>query len=152
MYIHVHDFIKLYMHVHDFIYLYVHGTCTFMYVNRCMDIVQTRLYSFTLATTLHLPSSLATPVSLSFAQEALFQVLSSLLPVISLFNWQTTQALLAMDKLPESLVYLIHIAATLAAIGCCIVTAAHLEASSPLVLAELVRNGRAWVTSQEQGD
>ncbi len=28
------------------------------------------------------------------------------------------------------------------AIGCCIVTAAHLEAR-PLVLAELVRNGRA---------
>jgi hypothetical protein len=85
MYIHVHDFVKLYMHVHDFIYLYVHGTYTFMYVDRCMDIVKTRLYSFT--TTLHFPSSqfsLATPASLSFAQEPL--LLSSLLPVISLFN------------------------------------------------------------------
>ncbi len=55
MYIHVHDFIRLYMHVHDFIYLYVHGTYMFMYVNRCMDIIQTRLYSF--KTTLHFPSS-----------------------------------------------------------------------------------------------
>ncbi len=69
-----------------------------MYVIRCMDIVQTRLCSVT--TTLHFPSSLsqfslATPwqASLSFAQEPL--LLSSLLPVINLFIWQTTQALLA---------------------------------------------------------
>jgi hypothetical protein len=93
MYIHVHwhDFrvVRLYMHVHDVIYLYVHDTYTSMYVNRCMDIVQTRLYSFT--TTLHFQSSQfslrlasATPASLSFAQEPL--LLSSLLPVISLFN------------------------------------------------------------------
>ncbi len=89
MYIHVHDFVQLYMHVHDFIDLYVHGTYMFMYVNKCMDIVQTPLYSVT--TTLHFPSSLsqfslATPgqVSVSFAQEPL--LLSSLLPVISLFN------------------------------------------------------------------
>jgi hypothetical protein len=53
MYIHVHDFVRLYMHVHDVKYLYVPGTYMSMYVNRCMDIVQTRLYSLT--TTLHFP-------------------------------------------------------------------------------------------------
>ena len=75
----------MYIHVHDLIYLYVHGTYTFMHVNICMDTVQTCLYIFT--TTLHFPScpiSLATPASLSSAQEPL--LLSSLLPVISLFN------------------------------------------------------------------
>ena len=75
----------MYIHVHDVIYLYVSGTYTFMNVNICMDTVQTRLYSFT--TTLHFPScliSLATPASLSSAQEPL--LLSSLLPVISIFN------------------------------------------------------------------
>ncbi len=85
MYIHVHDFVRVYMHIHNVIYLYVHGKYTSMYVNICMDIVQTRLYSFT--TTLHFPSSqfsLATQASLSFAQEPL--LLSSFLPVISLFN------------------------------------------------------------------
>ena len=65
--------------------LYVDGTYTFMNVNICMDIVQTRLYSFT--TTLHFPSgpiSFATPASLqvSSAQAPLLQ--SSLLLVISL--------------------------------------------------------------------
>ncbi len=67
-----------------------------------MDIVQTRLYSFRrnlkFTTTLHhdfraikplaaalaVQPGLATPASLSFAQEPL--PLSSLLPVISLFN------------------------------------------------------------------
>ncbi len=75
----------MYIHVHDFIYLYVHGTYMFMHVKICMDTVQTRLYSF--SATLHFPSgpiSLATPVSLSSSQEQL--LLSSLLPVISLFN------------------------------------------------------------------
>ena len=50
-------------------YLYVHCTYTFMNVNICMDMVQTRMYRFT--TTLHFPSrpiSLATPASLSSAQ------------------------------------------------------------------------------------
>ena len=70
---------------HVIIYLYVHGTHTFMNVNLCMDIIQTRLYKFT--TTLHFPSCpirLVTPASLSSTQEQL--LLSSLLPVISLFN------------------------------------------------------------------
>ncbi len=65
--------------------MYVHSTYTFMNVNICMYIVQTRLYSFT--TTLHFPSgsiSLATPASLSYAQAPHLQ--SSLLPVISLLN------------------------------------------------------------------
>ncbi len=76
MYIHVHELTYLYVHgtytytvVHELIYLYVRGTHTFMNVNIYMDIVQTRLYSFT--TTLHFPSgliSLATPASLSYAQ------------------------------------------------------------------------------------
>ncbi len=88
---------------------------------------------------LHFPSgpiSLATPASLSSAQEPL--LLSSLLPVTSLFNWQTTQLWLATPKLPQPRVYLIHIAATLA-IHSFSVTAAHREAR-PLVLAVLVRN------------
>ena len=67
----------------------------------------------------------------------------------SCLNWQTTQALLATSKLPQPLVYLIHIAAT-PAIRCCSVTGAHWEAR-PLVLTVLVRNGRGWVASQEQG-
>ena len=59
----------------------------FMNVNICMDTLQTRLYKIT--TTLHFPSCrpalrLATPASLSSMQEAL--LLSSLLPVICLFN------------------------------------------------------------------
>ena len=69
----------------ELIYLYVHCTYTFMNVNICVDMVQTRLYSFT--TTLHFPSgpiSLATPASFSTAQEPL--LLSSLLPGTSLFN------------------------------------------------------------------
>jgi hypothetical protein len=76
------------------IYLYVHGTYMCINVNICMDIVKTHLYSFT--NTLHFPSgqiSLATLASLSSAQAPLLQ--SSLLPVISLRKWQTTQALLA---------------------------------------------------------
>ena len=54
-------------------------------VNICMNVVQTRLYSFT--TTLHFPSgqiSLAMQASLSSVQALLLQ--SSLLPVISLLN------------------------------------------------------------------
>ncbi len=101
--------------------------------------VQTRMYSFT--STLHFPSgqiSLATQASLSSAQAPFLQ--SCLLPVIRLLNGQTTQAWLATSKLPQPLVYLIHIAST-PAIRCCSVTAAHWEAR-PLVLAVLVRNGR----------
>jgi hypothetical protein len=44
-------------------YLCLHGTYTFMNVKICMDVAQTRLYSFT--TTLHF---IATPASLSSAQ------------------------------------------------------------------------------------
>ncbi len=82
---------RLYIHVHAIIHLYVHGTHTgtFMNVNLCMDIIQTRLYKFT--TTLHFPSlacqirlATVTLASLSSTQEPL--LLSSLLPVISLFN------------------------------------------------------------------
>ena len=104
-----------------------------------MYTAHTRLCSFT--TTLHFPSgpiSLATPASLSTELEPLR--LSSLLPGTCLFNPQTTQAWLASPKLPQPLVHLIHIAATLA-ICCCSVTAAHWEAR-PLVLAVLVKNGR----------
>ncbi len=130
-------------------YASVHGADRFMTVNTCMYIVQTRLYSFT--TTLHFPSgpiSLATPASLSSAQAPFLQ--SCLLPVFRLLNWQTTKVWLATSKLPQPRVYLIHIAST-PATRCCSVTAAHWEAR-PLVLAVLVRNGRGWVTSQEQGD
>ncbi len=70
----------MYKHVYDRIYLYVYGTYTFMTVNLCMNIGQTRLYSFT--TTLHFPSgpiSLATPARLSSVQAQILQ--SSLLPV-----------------------------------------------------------------------
>ncbi len=109
-----------------------------------MYIVHTRLYSFT--TTLHFPSgqiSLATLASLSSVQAPLLH--SSLLPVISLFNGQTTQgqARLATSKLPvpQPQVYLIHIAAT-PAIRCCSITGAS-RAARPLVtvLVVLVRNG-----------
>jgi hypothetical protein len=84
-------------------------------VNICLDTVQTRLYMFTTTVTLHFPSSpisLATPAaSLSSAQEQL--LLSSCLLGTSLFNWQTTQALLDTSKLPQPQVHqgLIHIAA-----------------------------------------
>jgi hypothetical protein len=114
------------LHVHEFISLYVHCTYTCIDVNKCLDTVQTRLYSFT--TTIYFPSgpiSLATPASLSSAQAPLLQ--SSLLPVISLLNWQTTQARLATSKLLQPRVYLVHIAAT-PAIRCCSVTGAHWEA------------------------
>ena len=68
--VHTHSCINIfvctwYIHVHELIYLYVDGTYTFMNVNICMHIVQTRLYSFT--TTLHFPSGpicFATQVSL----------------------------------------------------------------------------------------
>jgi hypothetical protein len=123
----------MYIQVHAFLYLYV--CCTYIYidVDTCLDTVHTLLCSFT--PTLHFPSgqisciiSLATQASLSSEQEQL--LLSSLLPGTSLFNEQTTQAQLAMPKLPQPLVHLIHIAA---ANHCCSVTAAHLEAR-PLVL------------------
>jgi hypothetical protein len=117
-------------------------------VDICLDTVQTRLCRFT--TTLYFPSSpisLATPASLCSAQEPL--LLSSLLLGTSLFNRQTTQALLAMPKLPQPWVHLILIAA-MPAISCCSVTASHWEAR-PLVLAVLVRNGRGQVTNQGQG-
>ncbi len=80
------------------IYLYVNGADMFMNVNICMGIEQTRLYSFT--TKLQFPSgqiSLAMLASLSLnsAQEQLLLwILSRLLPVISLFNWKTTQVLI----------------------------------------------------------
>ncbi len=101
--------------VHELIYLYVHGTYNFMNVNICMDVVQTRLQSFT--TTLHFPSaqgpiSLVTSASLSSKSAQAQRLQSSHLPVISLLIWQTTQALLAMSKLPQPLVYLRQIAAT----------------------------------------
>ena len=56
------------------------------------------------------------------------------------FQLTDHQAWLATPKLPQPLVYLIHIAAT-PAICCCSVTDAHWEAR-PLMLAVLVRNGR----------
>ena len=139
----------MYIHVHAFISLSVHCTYTCIDVNICLNTVQTRVCNF--ITTLHFPSgpiSLATPASLSSAQEPL--LLSSRLPCTSLFNRQTTQAWLATPKLPQPRVHLIHIAAT-PAIPCCSVTAAHREAR-PLMLAVLVRNGWCRVTSQEQGD
>ena len=57
-------------------------------------------------TTLHFqsgPISLATPASLSSALNP--YLLSSILPVISLLNWQTTQARLATCKSTQPLVY-----------------------------------------------
>jgi hypothetical protein len=119
-----------------------------MYVNRCMDIlVQTSLYTVSFTTTLHFPSSqfsgfsLATPASLSFAQEPL--LLSSLLqvPVIS-FLQLTDHPGTACHIQTATVTGLPHTHCYTLAIGCCIVTAAHLGAR-PLVLAELVRNGRA---------
>ncbi len=74
-----------YIHVHELIYLYVDGTYTFMNVNICMDIVQTRQYSFT--TTLHFPSGLigfALPASLQVSSVQAQLLQSSLLLVISL--------------------------------------------------------------------
>ncbi len=78
MYIHVHEITMFvctwYIHVHALIALYVQGTDTFINVNVCMYMVQTRLYSFTI--TLHFPSgpiSLATPASPSSAQAQLLQ-------------------------------------------------------------------------------
>ncbi len=121
-----------------------------------MYMVHTRLYSFT--------TTLPTQFTSHQARSALLRrrvsgsaprrlrsfraaALSSLLAVISLLNWQTTQARLATSKLSQPRVYLIHIAAT-PAIRCCSVTGAPKQAR-PLVLAVLVRNGRGWVTSQE---
>ena len=78
---------SMYIHVYAHIYLYVHGTYKVMNLSICIDMVQTRLYSFT--TTLHFPSgpislASATPASLSSAQASLLQ--SSFLLVISLLN------------------------------------------------------------------
>ncbi len=141
------------IHVHAFLYLYVHCTyivCIDVTVNTCQTLPvfgQCTYMSVQLTTTLqvHFPLlgliSLATPASLSSAQEQL--LLSSLLPGTSLFNRQTTQVLLATPKLPQPLVHLIHIAAT-PVISCCNVTAVHREAR-PLVLVLLLRNGRLGV-------
>ncbi len=76
------------IHVLKF-FLYVHSTYTVMNVNICMDVLQTRLYSFT--TTLHFPSG---PISLdatSASQTAESQLRAGSVPseqpsVISLLN------------------------------------------------------------------
>ncbi len=135
MYIYLYMVCKImvYIHVHAFLCLYVRCTYIYIDVDTCLDTVQALLCSFT--TTLHFLSGQISLVpqaraSLSSAQELL--LLSSLLHGTSLFNWQTTQALLATPKLPQPRVHLIHFAAT-PAIRCCSVTAAHLEAR-PLVL------------------
>ncbi len=143
MYIHVHDFVRfnrLYMHVHDFIHVYVHGTYTFMYVNRCMDMVQARLYSFT--TILHFPFQPVQPCDTCESQLRSGASPSEQPPSCHQ-SFQLTDHPGTACHVQTATVrfYLIHIADTLA-IGCCIVTAAHLEAR-PLVLAEQVRNGRA---------
>jgi hypothetical protein len=76
-----------YMFMHSYICMYiVQSTYICMDVKTCLDIVQTRLCSFT--TTLHFPLgliSLATQASLNSAQELLL-LLSSLLPGTNLFN------------------------------------------------------------------
>ena len=90
---------SMYIHVYAYIFLYIHGTYTYLNIYICTYHVYTRSYSFT--TTRHFlsgPISLATPASLSSAQASLLQ--SSFLLVISLLNWQTTQARLATSKLP----------------------------------------------------
>ncbi len=96
----------MYIHVHEFMYLYVRCTYMCIDVKTCLDIVQTRLCSFT--TTLHFPSgpiSLVTQASLSSAHEPL---LLSSIPVFSTYrpprhclprpnchsHWFTTYALL----------------------------------------------------------
>ena len=77
----------MYIHVYECKVMYVHCTYTFMIVNMCMYIVQTRLRLYSSTTTLHFssgPISLATPASLSSPQATLLQ--SSLLPLISLLT------------------------------------------------------------------
>ncbi len=98
----------MYIHFHVVMYLYVHGinmsvpcsdtyvpyppgqdrakhcTHTFMIVNMCMYIVQTRLRLYSSTTTLHFssgPISLATQASLSSVQAPFLQ--SCLLPSLS---------------------------------------------------------------------
>ncbi len=70
--------------------MYVHCTYTFMNVNICMYIVQTRLRQYSSTTTLHFssgPISLATQASLSSAQpEAPFLQSCLLLPSVSCWN------------------------------------------------------------------
>ena len=74
----------MYIHVYECKVMYVHCTYTFMIVNMCMYIVQTRLRLYSSTTTLHFssgPISLATQASLSSAQAPFLQ--SCLLPSLS---------------------------------------------------------------------
>ncbi len=79
----------MYIHVYECKVLYVHCTYTFMIVNMCMYIIQTRLRLYSSTTTLHFssgPISLATQASLSSAQAPFLQ--SCLLPSLSsVFCW-----------------------------------------------------------------
>ena len=77
----------MYIYVYECKVMYVHCTYTFMIVNMCMYIVQTRLRLYSSTTTLHFSSgltSLATQASLSSAQAPFLQ--SCLLPVIRILN------------------------------------------------------------------
>ena len=88
--------------------MYIHGTYTFIIVYICIYIVQARLYCRGFNPTLHFssgPISLATPASLSPPQATLLQ--SSLRPLISLLSSVSS---VSSSKLPQPLVYLIHIA------------------------------------------
>ncbi len=108
--------------VHEFKYLYVR--CAYICilgVNTCLHTVQTRLCSFT--TTFNFQSAvtvqrlrISAPHRSSSFWAAFF--------LAPLFNWQTTQVLLATPNLLQPQVHLICIAAT-PAISCCSVTAAH---------------------------
>ena len=74
----------MYIHVYECKVMYVHCTYTFMIVNMCMYIVQTRLRLYSSTTTLHFssgPISLATQASLSSVQAPFLQ--SCLLPSLS---------------------------------------------------------------------
>ena len=123
---------------------YVHR-CTYWYKS-----VHPSIYQYIqVCTTLHFKSGaicLAMPTSLSWTLVPVNA--GRLLPVFSVFNWQTTQARLATSKLPQPRVNLIDIAAT-PAIHRCGISAAHRETWIP-ALVEHVRDRWSRVSSQKQ--
>jgi hypothetical protein len=126
------------------LYASVHGTYTFINVNVCLYMVQTRLYHIT--TTLHSPSGPnagesqlsagSTPSEQPPSCHQSFQLTDH--PGVAC-HVQTATA----SGLPHT--HCCHAGHQL--LQC----PAHLE-GRPLVLVVLVRNGRGRVTSQEQGD
>ena len=128
-----------------FMKYYVHR-CTYWYKS-----VHPSIYQYIqVCTTLHFKSGEICLAMLTSLSWTLVPVNAGrLLPVFSVFNWQTTQARLATSKLPQPRVNLIDIAAT-PAVHCCCISAAHRE-TSILALAVQMRDCWGWVSSQKQG-